>query len=59
MGKCLEAVGVAAGDSRDSAGRQRFHPFSPEYHLIQGSSPRDMWIWSYDFYGYKEVLFTS
>ncbi|GFO50356.1 glycoprotein-n-acetylgalactosamine 3-beta-galactosyltransferase 1 [Plakobranchus ocellatus] len=54
MGKCLERLGVKAGDSRDELGRERFHPFIPEHHLIPGILPKDMWYWSYNFYPAKQ-----
>ena len=50
MGHCMQNMGVKAGDTRDELGRQRFHPFSPEYHLIPDIIPSDNWFWRYDFY---------
>lgn len=55
MGKCLETVGVIASDTRDELGRERFHPFIPEHHLIPGILPKDMWYWNYNFYSAKQV----
>lgn len=48
MGKCLNNVGVMAGDSRDSLGRGRFFPFTPATHLM-GGVPK----WYYDYVYYK------
>lgn len=55
MGRCLEAVGVKAGDTRDESERERFMPFIPEHHLIPGILPKDMWYWSYNYYSAKQV----
>ncbi|XP_041366704.1 glycoprotein-N-acetylgalactosamine 3-beta-galactosyltransferase 1-like [Gigantopelta aegis] len=54
MGKCLQNIGVKAGDSRDELGRERFHPFIPEHHLIPGILPSDMWYFNYNFYPAKQ-----
>lgn len=58
MGRCLQALGVVAGDTRDELGRERFHPFVPEHHLIPGILPADMWYWSYNYYDAKQVGFS-
>ena len=59
IGKCLQSAGVVAGDTRDELGRERFHPFVPEHHLIPGLLPKDMWYWSYNFYPAKQVRVVS
>ena len=55
IGVCLHNVGVNARDSRDEYGRETFHPFVPEHHLIPSLIPKDNWLWEYNYYPYKEV----
>ena len=56
MGKCMENLGVEAGDSRDPEGRKRFFPFIPEYHLIPGMLSGDSLLayLEYQFYPEEE-----
>ncbi|XP_030366531.2 glycoprotein-N-acetylgalactosamine 3-beta-galactosyltransferase 1-B-like [Strigops habroptila] len=49
LGQCLEKLGVAAGDSRDTQGRETFHPFPPERHLAQ-PLPHDRFYPQYSYY---------
>uniref|UniRef100_A0A8D1GBS8 Glycoprotein-N-acetylgalactosamine 3-beta-galactosyltransferase 1 n=1 Tax=Sus scrofa TaxID=9823 RepID=A0A8D1GBS8_PIG len=39
-----------AGDSRDTTGKETFHPFVPEHPLIKGYLPRTFWYWNYKYY---------
>ena len=55
MGQSLQRVGVKIIDSRDPLGRETFHPFVPEHHLIPGLVPRDNWYWEYNYYPAQEV----
>ncbi|XP_066260938.1 glycoprotein-N-acetylgalactosamine 3-beta-galactosyltransferase 1-like [Euwallacea similis] len=56
MGRCLEAVGITAGDSRDRQGRSSFLPLYIDSFLIPGSLKKDFWFWSYIYYPFKEGL---
>jgi hypothetical protein len=51
----LESVGVIGGNSRDSKGRYRFLPHTPQDHLIPGHWKKDFWFWNYMKYPYTEV----
>ncbi|XP_061387667.1 glycoprotein-N-acetylgalactosamine 3-beta-galactosyltransferase 1-like [Musca vetustissima] len=54
MGRCLQNVGVVAGDSRDDLKRGRFFPTQPSGHL----KPKDKssWYWRYIFYKTEDGL---
>ena len=54
MGQCLRYVNITPFDTRDHIGRQRYQPFAPETHLIEGRSPKSMWIWRFEKYPYQE-----
>lgn len=53
LGQCMEKVGVQAGDSRDTAARETFHPFVAEQHLT-AKFPKSFWYWSYCYYPISE-----
>uniref|UniRef100_A0A3Q3MWH3 Core 1 synthase, glycoprotein-N-acetylgalactosamine 3-beta-galactosyltransferase 1, like b n=1 Tax=Labrus bergylta TaxID=56723 RepID=A0A3Q3MWH3_9LABR len=53
MGRCMEKVGVLAGDSRDSMQRETFHPFVPEHHLTH-KFPKSFWYWRYCYHPISE-----
>lgn len=51
MGYCMHALGVRAGDSRDSLGRPRFLPYPP-WRLLR-SEPHPDFAWLIHFSKYK------
>ena len=42
---CLKQINIKPGETRDSLGRETFHPFAPDFHLIPGSIEKDNWIY--------------
>ncbi|RCN39138.1 hypothetical protein ANCCAN_14935, partial [Ancylostoma caninum] len=55
MGKCLESIGVRAGDTRDQEGLHRFSPLSPEL-MISGSFPN--WMVNMTYYNIPKSSWT-
>lgn len=56
IGKCMEALGVVAGDTRDETKRERFFPNTPEAHLIPGQINPDDAYWKHKWYRSLEGL---
>nr|XP_045581214.1 glycoprotein-N-acetylgalactosamine 3-beta-galactosyltransferase 1-like [Procambarus clarkii] len=52
LGRCLEAVGVLAGDSRDHLGGNRFFPFTPGTLLMPDGVAvlGHTWFWTHVYY---------
>lgn len=56
MGKCMESLGVLAGDTRDEMKRGRFFHNTPEAHLIPGKIDMSQWYWKHKWYQSVEGL---
>jgi len=50
VGACLERMNVRAVDTRDVEMKQRFFPFQPKYHLIDGLLNGNSWFWDHSYY---------
>lgn len=48
MGRCLEKLNVTAGSSRDSIGKGRMFPFTPENHLVT-LKRGNYWYYTYTY----------
>ena len=58
LGQCMQVLGVKAGDSRDSLGRERFFSLDPSYHSLPETYPRPalpQWYSVYKYYPETEV----
>lgn len=53
VGVCLRLMGVSPGDTRDELGRETFHPFAPDYHLLPNGIPKSNWLHKYNKYPVK------
>lgn len=47
LGRCMETMGVTAGDSRDPNKRETFNPFTPLHHIIRSENGKQSWTYSY------------
>ena len=56
IGRCMERLGVQAGDTLDWYDRETFHPFLPIQHL-EGTHPK--WLFDYSFHTPKKVTVCS
>lgn len=56
MGKCMDALGVLSGDTRDEMNRGRFFINTPEAHLIPGQIDKSNSYWKYMWYRTNEGL---
>lgn len=50
LGKCMERMVVQHGDTRDVLGRQTFHSYPPEKHVIRQPPRSRPWYTLYDLY---------
>ncbi|XP_056154769.1 glycoprotein-N-acetylgalactosamine 3-beta-galactosyltransferase 1 [Lampris incognitus] len=54
LGKCMETMKVEPADSRDSKGRQTFHPYPPDHYLIRQPPRPRPWYLLYEYYSPRE-----
>ncbi|XP_062893097.1 glycoprotein-N-acetylgalactosamine 3-beta-galactosyltransferase 1-like [Mobula hypostoma] len=54
LGKCMEILGIAPGDSRDNHLRESFLPLSLENLLKKGHYGKDFWLWKFTNYTAKD-----
>ena len=55
LSKCLEAVGVKAGDTRDPRGKETFLPLSPE-SLLNDLLDKNHWYHTYAYYKESDAI---
>jgi len=42
---CLKKVGIKPAETRGADGKETFHPFAPDFHLIPGAIDKDNWLY--------------